>query len=126
MGFNVDAPPDQWPVEAPALCVVVGDRQRPGARKLLRRFLGRAGLRKVLARLPGRFVVIACGHGGVSASDARDLGELLEVHRDVFALAPLLHSHVEIFHGLDRQTRDAVIEAGKAQALRMAPIGGRA
>jgi hypothetical protein len=127
LGFNVDTPPDQWPaVESAAMVVVIGDRQRSAARKLLRRFLGRSRMRSTLAKLPGRFVVLACGHGGVSASDARDLGELIEVHRDVFTLSRLVRGHVEVIHALDRDTRAAVIADGKEQALRMAPIGGHA
>lgn len=127
LGFHVDTPPDQWPaVEAAALVVVIGDRERSGARKLLRRFLGRSRLRAALAKLPGRFVVLACGRRGVSASDARNLGELIEVHRDVFTMSRLVRGHVEVIHALDRDTRAAVIEAGKAFSLAAAPVGGRA
>lgn len=127
LGFHVDTPPETWPpIESLAMCFVIGDRQRSAARKLLRRFIGRRGLKRVLERLHGRWIVLACGRAGISATEARDLAELLDVHRDVFTLSRLMRGHVEIFHGLDPETRAVIIEAGKAQALRMAPIGGRA
>lgn len=127
LGFHVDTPPDQWPaVESAAFVVVISDRQRSGGRKLLRRFLGRSRLRTALARLPGRFLVLTCGHGGVAAQDARDLGELIEVHREVFAASRLVRGHIEVLHALDPLTRAAIIEDGKACALHTAPIGGHA
>lgn len=125
LGFHVDTPPDQWPaVEAAALVVVIGDRERSGARKLLRRFLGRSRFRRVFAQLSGRFVVLACGRGGVTASDANGLAELLDVHRDVFTLSRLVRGHVEVLHAVDPVTRSAIIEAGKALSLAAAPVGG--
>lgn len=126
-GLRFDAPVDEWPaVENAAMIFVIGDRQRPGARKLLRNFIGRSGLKQVLKQLQGRWIVLSLGRGGISATDARDLAELLEVHRDVLTLSRLVSGHVEVFHGLDPETRAVVIEAGKAEALRTAPVGGSA
>jgi hypothetical protein len=127
LGFHVDTPWSEWPaVDRAALVVVIGDRQRSGARKLLRRFLGRSRLREALAKLSGRFVVLACSHGRVIAQDATDIVELLELHREVFSVSRLVRGHVEVIHALDPRTRAAVIEDGKRFSLAAAPIGGRA
>lgn len=125
--LRIDVPFEEWPpVEQSALVIVVGDRQRPGARKLLRRFLGRAGLQRVLRELRGRWILIACGHVGVTATEAGSVGELIEAHRDVLAFSRLVNGHVEVFHALDAETRAAVIIDSREHALRIAPVAGSA
>lgn len=129
IGFQCDIPFDQWPsVESAAFAVIVGDRERSGARKLLRRFLTRGGLKQALAQCPGRWLLVFLMTPGQPpvVTSVNTLQELIQSHRAILGMSKVVRGHVEVFHGLDAQTRAAIIEDGKAVALATAPVGGNA
>lgn len=127
IGFQCDIPLEQWPaVEKSAAIVLVGDRERAGARKMIRRFIGRPRLRQLMKALPGRWLFITLGHAGMTAGSTSSVAGLIELHEGIFALSRLVRGHIEVFHGLDAETRALVVEAGKKHDLQMAPARGRA
>lgn len=125
LGLRVDEPLESWPpIENSAGVFVIADSQMPAGRRLLTRFLGRAGAKRAMREADAQWVSVFLTHKCIVVHGFNSETELQEAHRAILDLAGVARGHLELFHALDRQLRRRLIDDARAYTLLRAPIGG--
>jgi hypothetical protein len=123
--LHTDVPLHDCPPVEQCVCgVFVFDRTRSVAVTTLREVLGSPAADRVLQH-SGRWLFLAIGRGGAGVMAVDSELDVIEAHRGLLH-APRGAGHVEVFHYLDSDLRQRIIEDSQSYMLRAVPAEGHA